>query len=243
MAHSLSNAPPNVSGSLEDWLKGEIARYADWFRERPLMVDAGAFHGDFARPFLAMPGSPFREAVLFEPNPDSFKVLQQKVAGDRKFRLVPKACSDQPGHAQLYCQGELYTGSLLPYDGERPGPRNEYQVDITTLDDFLFAENLASRIGLIKIDTQGNDLRVLKGGVRTLRAGRPWLVVEMNTTPRFVNQGKAVDTMRFLEEENYFLAAQFNDFYTSTGWLAWYDACFVPRELFSMDPLTNFPRK
>jgi hypothetical protein len=48
--------------------------------------------------------------------------------------------------------------------------------------------------------------------------------------------------MQFLASQKYFLAAQFNEYYTSTGWLAWYDACFVPQEIFSMDVTANLAR-
>jgi hypothetical protein len=38
------------------------------------------------------------------------------------------------------------------------------------------------------------------------------------------------------------MAAQFNEYYTASGWLAWFDASFVPSELFSMDATANLPR-
>jgi FkbM family methyltransferase len=243
MIKYLTAAPPNVGGSMEDWLEGELARYAYWFHERPLLVDVGAYHGDFAGRFMTAPNTPFREALLFEPNPESFQLIQRKLKVDARYHLERKACSDGVGIAKLGCSGEYYTGSLLPYEGERPGAKNEFEVDVTTLDAVMLAGNSAARAGLIKIDAQGKDLQVLRGAIETLRLGRPWLIVEMLTTPRFVNQGTPLEIMRFLEEQNYFLAAQFNEFYTSTGWLAWYDACFVPKELFSLDPLANFPRR
>jgi FkbM family methyltransferase len=230
---------PNLGGSLEDWLERQMARHAGWFAERPVLLDIGAYHGDFARRLV---GGLLREAILFEPNPENFGVLQKELGGDKRFRLEARACANQAGSATLHCQGERYTGSLLAYQNERPGPKAEHAVAVTTLDEFLATEKLAARVGMIKVDTQGNDLRVLQGAAGALRAGRPWLVVEMLATPRFVQQAQPVEVMQFLAGENYFLAAQFNEFYTATGWLAWYDACFVPQELFSMEATANLPR-
>jgi FkbM family methyltransferase len=242
MKGALPSFSPNIAGSLEDWLESQILRHADFFRQRPLLLDVGAYHGDFSRRFTGAPNSPFLEAILFEPNPESFRVLQQAFASDNRFRLVAGACADRAGSATLYCQGALYTGSLLPYQNDRPGPKSEHTVDVTTVDELLFGGDFPRQAGLIKIDTQGNDLRVLQGAVRTLRSHRPWVVVEMLATPRFVNQAAPVEIMRFLASEGYFLAAQFNEFYTATGWLAWYDAGFVPQELFSMDATANLAR-
>ncbi|HUD84714.1 MAG TPA: FkbM family methyltransferase [Candidatus Saccharimonadales bacterium] len=234
--------PPQVSGSLEDWLQAQVARHADWFAQRPLLLDVGAYHGDFSRHFIDAPSSPFRQAILFEPNPDNLNVLQKSFAGDNRFRVEAVACADRAGNANLFCQGERYTGSLLAYEGDRPGPGNVHPVAVTTLDQFLAESDASRQVGMIKIDTQGNDLRVLQGATRILRTHRPWLVVEMLATPRFVNQARPVEVMAFLEGQKYFMAAQFNEYYTASGWLAWFDASFVPSELFSMDPTANLPR-
>jgi hypothetical protein len=64
----------------------------------------------------------------------------------------------------------------------------------------------------------------------------------MLATLRFVNQASPLEIMQFLEGEHYFLAATFNEYYTASGWLAWYDACFVPQELFSMVVTANEAR-
>lgn len=237
-----SAPPPNIASSLEDWLESQIAGHLGWFHDRPLLLDVGAYHGDFARRFVNAPASPFRTAILFEPNAENRAALQRDIPSDQRFRAVGKACADRPGSAKLYCQGERYTGSLLPYEGERPGAKTEQEVSVTTVDEFLSEAALGMRAGIIKVDTQGNDLRVLQGAARTLRTDRPWLVVEMLATPRFVNQAWPREIMLFLEQEKYFLAAEMNEYYTATGWLAWYDACFVSQELFRMDALANLPR-
>jgi FkbM family methyltransferase len=239
---SSSTVSTNLDGSLEDWLESQIARHASFFQARPLLLDVGAYHGDFSRRFAGAQQSPFLQAILFEPNPENFSVLQETFSADKRFRLEARACADHSGGAKLYCEGERYTGSLLAYQNERPGPRTEHTVTVTTVDELLSAEEFSKPPGLIKIDTQGNDLRVLQGARRTLQNSRPWVVVEMLATPRFVNQATPLEIMQFLEGEQYFLAAMFNEFYTASGWLAWYDACFVPRELFSMVVTANDAR-
>ena len=233
---------PNISGCLEDWLESQIERHANYFHARPTLLDVGAYHGDFSRRFAGAPGGPFREAILFEPNPDNFAVLQREFSSNKAFHLEPKACGEGAGNAKLFCQGERYTGSLLAYENDRPGPKNEHSVTVTTVDEILSEGKYSQPVGIIKSDTQGNDLRVLKGAVKTLRNHRPWLVVEMLATPRFVNQAWPLEVTQFLAGEKYFLAAQFNEYYTATGWLAWYDACFVPLELFSMEATSNYLR-
>jgi FkbM family methyltransferase len=233
---------PQVAGSIEDWVEGQIARHADWFAQRPLLLDVGAYHGDFSRRFVEVKSSPFREAILFEPNPENLKVLREGFADDSRFRVEAVACADKAGNGELVCKGERYTGSLLPYDGDRPGPQSAHPVAVTTLDQFLSGNDASKTVGMIKIDTQGNDLRVLQGATRILETHRPWLIVEMLATPRFVNQARPLEVMAFLDGQKYFWAAQFNEYYTTTGWLAWYDACFVPAELFSMVATENVQR-
>ncbi|HEX3718330.1 MAG TPA: FkbM family methyltransferase [Verrucomicrobiae bacterium] len=233
---------PNLGGTLEDWLEGQIRRYGDWFRERPVLVDVGAYHGEFSNRFVTGEKSPFRSAILFEPNPENFAELQRKLASDERFCLERLACGDQAGQGKLVCKGIGYTGSLLARRQEMPGIRNEYEVTIVTLDDYFAQKKPPGGVGLLKLDTQGNDLRALRGAVCLLARSRPWIVVEMLATPRFDGQAKPAEITEFLEGENYFLGAAMNEFYTDTGWLAWFDACFVPRELFSMDMNSNLQR-
>jgi len=47
---------------------------------------------------------------------------------------------------------------------------------------------------------------------------------------------------RWLDEQGYFWAAQFNEYYTEDGWLAWSDGCFVPKEFYKEAGSTFIPR-
>jgi FkbM family methyltransferase len=236
------NVSPNLGGSLEDWLEGQISRHSEWFRKRPALVDVGAYFGEFSHRFLDAEESPFQQAILFEPNPENFAALQRRWPSDERVHLERLACGERSGTSKLVCQGEGYTGSLLARRQDRPGTRTDYEVSVIALDDYLSRNGASSSVGLLKLDTQGNDLRALQGSVCVLGKSRPWIVVEMLATPRFVNQAAPAEITQFLEAENYFFAAAMNEFYTATGWLAWFDACFIPRELFTMDMNANLPR-
>ena len=220
-----------IDGSLEKWLSAQLAARAAEFAGKNLLLDVGGYHGDFAAEFIGLKEGPFSRAILFEPNPENFSHLKNRFQARPEIQTEQAACDVSAGKKTFFCQGETYTGSLLPYD-RRPDSRPvaEFSVDVIVLDDFLAARQVRSQVGLIKIDTQGNDLRVLQGASATLRESRPWLVVELMFAPHYVGQCAPLDLALWLREAGYFLAAQFNEFYSADGWLAWADACFVPDE-------------
>jgi FkbM family methyltransferase len=239
----MSSPAPAIDGSLEKWLCAQVVAQEDQFRNKSVLLDVGAYKGDFARTLLAVPAGPFRRAVLFEPNPQSFAFLQERFSGNPSVQLENCACDCAGGEQTLFCQGESYTGSLLPYASPTRDPSaRQFTVKKLTLDDYLAGRDLRQKIGLIKIDTQGNDLRVLQGAAAALRASRPWLVVELIYGRHYVGQARPLELAQWLDGQGYFWAAQFNEVYSQAGWLAWSDACFVPTEAFASSGTAFFPR-
>jgi FkbM family methyltransferase len=218
-----------LHGTLEDWLDAQLISHAGTFTQRPILLDIGAYHGDFAARFLD--NGRFHEAILFEPNPKNFAEIEKRFAGRSEAKIENAACDTQAGERAFFCAGETYTGSLLPYRRPTPTPVERSVVQCVTLDGYLNEHQALDKIGLVKIDTQGNDLRVLQGAETLLRVSRPWIVVELIYVPHYENQGHPHDLALWLAARGYTLAAQFNEYYTANGWLAWSDACFVPKEL------------
>jgi FkbM family methyltransferase len=234
---------PTIDGSLEKWLCAQVVAQRNLFRNKAVLLDVGAYRGEFARTLLGVPDGPFHRAVLFEPNPQSFTWLQERFAANASVQLENCACDCVAGEQTLFCRGESYTGSLLPYADPAPDPASrQFTVNRILLDEYLATRDFRQNIGLIKIDTQGNDWRVLQGSVATLRANRPWLVVELIYTPLYLGQAKPLELAQWLDGQGYSWAAQFNEFYTQAGWLAWSDACFVPKECFPPSGTAFFPR-
>lgn len=228
--------PPALDDTLESWLEGQVRRNADWFGSRPALLDVGAYEGSFARQFLGLQPAVFTEAVLFEPNPETATRLRGTCGSDARIRVEQLGCDREAGTREFFCSGQSYTGSMLPYAqqaAETPGQK--FQVQSVTLDDYCAAAGNRQRIGLLKIDTQGNDLRVLQGAGRVLRESRPWVVSELIYAPLYVGQANPAAIASCLAELDYVWAGQFNEYYSAEGWLAWADGCFVPRECVRSD--------
>jgi len=219
----------NLCGTLEDWLESQFAAGHGSIHRGKRMVDIGGYHGDFA--FRFMGTGHFEEAIIFEPNPENHAHIERRFEGNAKVRVERAACDNQAGQREFFCAGETYTGSLLPYETATPTPVARSVVECVTLDGYLAALEAQGKLGLLKIDTQGNDLRVLQGASETLRQSRPWIVVELIYVALYARQAATHELASWLAERDYVLGAQFNEFYTAEGWLAWSDACFLPREL------------
>ena len=70
----------DVDGSLEKWLRQQLTARGHGLTGRRLLLDVGAYHGDFAATYLSVPESGFDRAILFEPNPANFNFLGQQFA-------------------------------------------------------------------------------------------------------------------------------------------------------------------
>ncbi len=120
----------------------------------------------------------------FEPSTANYARLARNVernGWNSVAQAYKVAIGSAPGLALL----------ALPADGGsnwlgESGDTPTEQVEVTTLDLFV-SQNGINRVDFVKIDAEGADLEVLKGGVDTLRRLRPFLFVEFagRTLQRF----------------------------------------------------------
>lgn len=149
----------------------------------PVIFDIGAHHGES----VAYLKGVFPKAAIysFEPDPDSFAVLSASlIEGVNYFNL---ALSDADGTASFFCNQISHTNSLLKVnlnskdsisiakakakaekdDGFFESFNKENQVRTVRLDAFVQQYSI-DYIDLLKIDVQGAECWVLKGGEATL---------------------------------------------------------------------------
>lgn len=151
-----------------------------------VFLDIGSNFGWYALT-LARTVGPTGQVHAFEPNPPTFAQLRAHVDLNdlgEVIRTVPQALSDRPGRASLITRDDN-TGAARLDCAE--GDADEGVVTVSTLDEYAARSNLG-RVDLIKLDVEGNEPRVLRGGEETLARFQPPLLVEVNP-PVLENMG------------------------------------------------------
>ena len=182
----LDNAgDPETTG--ERWLLGQLAAlFADV--DRPVVFDVGAHEGELATEILRL--IPRAKLHAFEPIGKSFGELAVALAGT-DAAAVQQALGASPGTLRLHdhrqygggtVHASAYPGLFTRYYGTES---THQDVQVTTLDDYCGAWSVG-RIDLLKIDTEGSELQVLRGAQALLAAGRVRVVLfEFNYTHIF----------------------------------------------------------
>lgn len=135
-----------------------------------VLFDVGAHEGEWTAYALRL--NPSAEIHCFEPIRAHYEQLVAKRLSGRVI-CNATALSDAPGASGT---AAMFTKSRSLHDRRGPGwdgpSEGESElVDLTTLDAYC-ATNGISAIDLLKIDTEGHDLAVLRGGTQMIRNGR-----------------------------------------------------------------------
>lgn len=196
------------------------------FRDRQALrfYDVGAFQGGFALQVLeAFPGS---RGMLFEPSDDSARSLAERFRNDGRICVVPVALSNFSGTRSFHVLPESPARSSLLENADGD-PTAVEEVRVATLDEIAFSRE-GETVDLIKVDTQGEDLRVLQGAAGTIAAQHPVLVVEVLFIPRYQGQARPAEILAFADEHGYRLARLLDVHHTRGDELAFADVVLVP---------------
>lgn len=186
-----------VTGSYESEVWEALAPYV---RAGDVIWDVGAHIGSFA--IRALVDKRVAEVHAFEPDPSHHSILLKNLALNcGRYSTRSFALSDRRETRDL-CQGPLANTGLSTLD-EASKNRKRCRVECRTMDELVFAERLACP-NVIKIDVEGWELHVLRGGRRVFEEWPPRaLVVEARCT----GSGRRVDPNieEFLETNRYSL--------------------------------------
>ncbi|HBK09477.1 MAG TPA: hypothetical protein DDZ81_27045 [Acetobacteraceae bacterium] len=148
----------------ENFLSRNISRL-----QGGVLFDIGANHGAYAHLLAKL--APTARIFAFEPHPATFALLHSQMSGSPSVQAINKAVADAVGQVKLYdfrsedgsTQASLSETAVGLYSSDIV----EHAVECTTVDAFM-AENAIDHIDLLKIDTEGHDLSVLKGARKAL---------------------------------------------------------------------------
>lgn len=149
---------PGDQNALDDVRSGLYGRHFE-FKAGMLVLDIGAHVGFFAewvRQFIGDSG----KIVCIEPHPRNFHELKKRIVGLGNCALIQAAATtgerlfvplwnevnNSGGHSLHHCAGHDYL----------------YSLDVTSLNVGKYCENYGLKPDFIKIDTEGEELVILK---------------------------------------------------------------------------------
>jgi FkbM family methyltransferase len=174
-----------------DWrfvYRGFKARYRDESREiaallnglspESVAIDIGANKGSYL--WSLARAVPKGKVVAFEPQPVLAEYLKQacKSVGFKNVVVEAAGVSTKSGKLTLTVPGtgKDSPGASFERTANLREPHRQIDVPVVSLDDYFSAEQ--RKIGAMKIDVEGHEFSVLKGGAGLIAAHRPVIVCE-----------------------------------------------------------------
>lgn len=142
--------------------------------------DIGGFHGYIAG-VMAVAGA--ARVCIFEPNPDNRARLDAMVAlnPSRPFEVVPVAVGAIDTTAEFSVMSEGSMGKLRSSSFQRDADSNStIHVAVRAIDGMVSTDQVPPP-DLIKIDVEGAEVDVLRGGWRTISNRRPIIFLEVHS--------------------------------------------------------------
>ncbi|GAA0621828.1 hypothetical protein GCM10009547_25740 [Sporichthya brevicatena] len=168
------------------------------------ILDIGANVGQSTRAFRRR--FPRSNIYCVEPVRSTFEELYKNTRRLPRVWQLQAAVGAQPGVARMECPPEASDRAriLATASGAGANVATE-EVEVTTVD-LLCDRWQLSDVGLLKIDTEGFDLEVLRGATDVLRRQRVDLVeAEVAMNPRNDTHVPFESVKKFLEPHGYFL--------------------------------------
>ena len=184
--------------------KGTIQLLGDFLKQGSIFMDIGANIGLMSTIASKIVGEKGRVYAV-EANPKTIEVLRHNCVINQceNIEILPIALASEKGSAILYENWNVNRGGAsLISQGDEHG----ITVSKERLDD-LFSPD--SPVHLVKIDVEGFELEVLKGGVDWFKTQQPVFIIEVSTQ-RSNQEGAAPESiMSFVAElGNYSLYKQ-----------------------------------
>ncbi len=137
-------------------------------------VDVGCHLGDVLDQMIHC--APHGKFFAFEPLPDFFQHLQARFAANSRVKLFDLALSDTAGTAsfQRVVNSPAYSGFLRTDANRSKDTVQTIDVRKARLDDILGGID----VNFVKIDVEGAELQMLRGGLGTIRRCKPHIIFE-----------------------------------------------------------------
>lgn len=203
--------------------------------EFPLVLDVGANVGQTIDEIQSV----FKKPIIhsFEPSESTFAELKStKFNGGGELYLYNYALGDKIQQKKFINYEWSTLSSFLTLDDNLNNRFREISidnkeiVDVDTIDNFV-TTNKIKQVDLLKIDTQGFDLNVLKGAIQSLENNTiKYVQIEINFVAMYNQQSTYEDIFKFLEQSNLFLISLYEIVRENNNTISWCTALFGRRK-------------
>lgn len=201
------------------------------------IIDVGANTGLYVHVFKRL--FPDTSLYCIEPASKTYNSLASNVSGYFGVHLFNLALGKQDGEQELNIYYDSVNNSLLEIASGEKAARVE-KVKVQTLGTFCKNSEITS-IDLLKVDTQGNDLEVLKSGQELFDKNLiKAVVVEGCNVKLYENNAYFLDIYQFMESQGFILMNYYPGLLNSNKLTEWGDALFCNQKLMAEGISQNY---
>jgi FkbM family methyltransferase len=194
------------------------------------VLDIGANEGDWTAAALqAFPGV---EVIAAEPGPEPLSVLEPRFADHENVTVDPRAVTDTTGTSTYHRTRASVFASLLrpgqalhdlyPLPGSPTEVIETVEVKTVTLDELVGDRP----VSVMKLDVQGGELAVLRGGRRVLE-NTAAVLVEVLFLPHYEGDTTFPGLHEAMTDLGFLLMDLSRPFRLDEGPALWADACYA----------------
>ena len=183
------------------------------------IFDVGSHRGESIDYFIKLKN--LKKIQSFEPQKDIFLVLKKKYKNNNKVILNQIALSQNENYKDFYINDLSSTSSFSRLNKKslwlkiknkilnKKNPIiNKIKIRSITIDKFIKQKKI-KKIDLLKIDTEGHELEVLKGALKTIKEHKvKFILIELHFSKMYQNYSKK-KIESFLAKNNFFLLKKF----------------------------------
>ncbi len=184
---------------------GGIKYIEDSVQKGDVVFDIGAHKGGYLNKIRQIVGKKGL-VVGFEPQKVLYNYLKGLTESLKWSNVIvePYGISDKPGSATLYIpvnaikQDSSPGATILDKNPEAEINRVE-TIELESLDNYISRTSI--KPVLLKIDVEGNELNVFKGGVNYLKSHKPKILVEIEA--RHIGEDRVNEVIEWLRDLGY----------------------------------------
>ena len=155
-----------------------------------VFIDIGSHKGSYTD--LIINNFEVKKIVMVEPQKNIFEYIKKKYFKDKRIRTYNLAISDKKKIQALYINDLI---------------QNKYMVNSCKLSEIIKKNNI-KKVDLLKIDTEGHELQVLKGAGAFLKEKVNFMLIEIHNSNIFLNYD-AKKIHNYLKKNNFILKKKY----------------------------------